>query len=77
MSLPEIITVKESLSELKTLLKKASPLIAPRIKTIIEIKKSPNTGISKRALASMVGVTPMINDEMLAYMIACFDEILG
>jgi len=24
-----------------------------------------------------IGVTPMINDEMLAYMIACFDEILG
>ena len=24
-----------------------------------------------------IGVTPMINDEMLAYMISCFDEILG
>jgi hypothetical protein len=58
MSLPKIITVKESLSELKTLLKKSSPLIAPRIKTIIEIKKSQNTGISKRALASMIGVDP-------------------
>ena len=58
MSLPKTITVKESLSELKTLLKKSSPLIAPRIKTIIEIKKSQNTGISKRALASMIGVDP-------------------
>ena len=24
-----------------------------------------------------IGVTPMINDEMLDYMISCFDEILG
>jgi hypothetical protein len=60
MSLPKTITVKESLSKLKTLLKKASPLIAPRIKTIIEIKKSQNTGISKRALASMIGVDPNV-----------------
>lgn len=58
MSLPKTITVKESLSELKALLKKASPLIAPRIKMLLEIKKSKSTGISKRALASVIGVDP-------------------
>lgn len=58
MSLPKIIKVKESLQELKAELKKVSPLIAPRIKAIIEIKKNEATGISKRALASIVGVDP-------------------
>jgi hypothetical protein len=37
MALPKHIKVKESMSELKALLKKASPLIAPRIRTIIEL----------------------------------------
>ena len=58
MALPKIIKIKESMSELKTLLKKASPLIAPRIRTLIEIKKNESTGISKIALASLVGVDP-------------------
>ena len=58
MALPKIIKVKESMSELKMLLKKASPLIAPRIRTIIEIKKHESMGISKISLASLVGVDP-------------------
>jgi hypothetical protein len=58
MALPKHVKVKESMSELKTLLKKASPLIAPRIRTIIEIKKHESMGISKIALASLVGVDP-------------------
>lgn len=58
MSLPKIIIVKESMKELTSLLKKASPLIAPRIRTIIEIKKNEAKGISKIALASLVGVDP-------------------
>lgn len=58
MAAPKIITVKETLKELTALLKKASPLIAPRIKTIIEIKKAKESGISRRALASIIGVDP-------------------
>ena len=58
MALPKHIKVKESISELKALLKKASPLIAPRIRMIIEIKKNESTGISKIALAYLVGVDP-------------------
>jgi len=58
MAQPKIITVKETFSELKALLKKASPLIAPRIRTIIEIKKYEKEGISRRVLASIIGVDP-------------------
>lgn len=58
MALPKYIKVKETMAELKALLKKASPLIAPRIRTLIEIKKNESIGISKIALASLVGVDP-------------------
>ncbi len=56
MALPKQIPVKESLEELKRLLKKATPLIAPRIRVLIEMKKAEKTGISKRYLATAVGV---------------------
>ena len=58
MALPKIINIKESTTELKALLKKATPLIAPRLRMLIEIKKNEDTGISKRELAMMVGVDP-------------------
>jgi|CXWL01.1.fsa_nt_gi transposase len=58
MSLPKTIAIKESLSELKSLLKKASLLIAPRVKAMIEIKNREAIGISKRELATIVGVDP-------------------
>lgn len=58
MALPKYIKVKETMVELKALLKKASPLIAPRIRTLIEIKKNESTGISKIALSSLIGVDP-------------------
>jgi transposase len=58
MALPKQIIVTEKLSELKTLLKKASPLIGPRLRVLIEIKKHEKTGISKRELARLVGVDP-------------------
>jgi hypothetical protein len=41
---------------LKDELKKASSMIAPRIKMLIEIKKKGDTGISKRMLADLIGV---------------------
>lgn len=58
MALPKYIKVKETMTELKILLKKAVPLIAPRIRTLIAIKKNESTGISKIALSSLVGVDP-------------------
>ncbi|MDQ3140846.1 MAG: helix-turn-helix domain-containing protein [Bacteroidota bacterium] len=56
MSYPSVLIIKESLTALKSILKKSSPLIAPRIKVLIEMKKSGETGISKRELADLVGV---------------------
>ena len=57
MSSPKSIQVKESVAELKKLLKGASRLIFPRIQMLLEIKKHEATGgISKRLLADSIGV---------------------
>ncbi|HEY8661409.1 MAG TPA: hypothetical protein VIL78_20410 [Hanamia sp.] len=56
MASPKQLPIKESLAELRRLLKKAAPLIAPRIRVLIEMKKTEKTGISKRSLAEAVGV---------------------
>ena len=58
MSKPQITPIKESVSDLKKLLKKASPLIAPRIKMLLVEKEHPVNGISRRVLASEIGVDP-------------------
>ena len=58
MSKPQIIPVKESVPELKKLLKKATPLIAPRIKMLLVEKLNAVNGISRRVLASEIGVDP-------------------
>jgi len=57
MSSPKSIQVKESVVELKKLLKSTPRLIFPRIKMLLEIKKHENAGgISKRNLADSIGV---------------------
>jgi transposase len=57
MSSPKSIIVKESLSELKKLLKTTPRLIFPRIRMLLEIKKNEKSGgISKRNLAELIGV---------------------
>src|SRR3954447_24940781 len=56
MALPKQLVIKESLQELKAILKNAIPMIAPRIRMRMEIKKSAAAGISKRELAELVGV---------------------
>jgi transposase len=56
MSAPKNIIVKENLDELKRALKHASSLISPRIRMLIEIKNNESIGISKRALAQLIGV---------------------
>lgn len=58
MALPKLIVIKETFTELKGLLKRASPLIAPRRRVLIEIKKNEKAGISKRDVATLVGVDP-------------------
>ena len=56
MSSPKIIHVSQSLGELKKLLKTSSDFLAPRIRMLIEIKKSEGKGVSKRDLAALIGV---------------------
>ena len=56
MSSPKQIKITESLSMLKKLQKASIPMIATRIKVIIEFKKNEDIGISKRAVADAVGV---------------------
>jgi hypothetical protein len=57
MSSPKSIQVKESLAELKKLLKTSARLVIPRIRMLIEIKKHESIGgISKRRLAELIGV---------------------
>lgn len=56
MALPKQIIVKESLVDLKRLLKTSRPIIAPRIRMLIELKQNEDQGISKRELALRIGV---------------------
>ncbi len=56
MSSPKQIVVKETLAQLRNLQKAAIPMIANRIRVIIEFKKHEQTGISKRAVSDIVGV---------------------
>lgn len=57
MSSPKTIQVKESVSELKKLLKSTPKLIFPRIRMLIEIKRHEAIGgVSKRVLAEAIGV---------------------
>lgn len=58
MSKPKILIVKETLSQLKAIQKKASPLIAPRIYMLVVEKENNITGISRRSLATKIGVDP-------------------
>ena len=56
MSAPKQIQIKESLNELRKLQKSSIPMIANRIRVLIELKKHQATGISKRAVADIIGV---------------------
>jgi transposase len=57
MSFALIVPVKESLVELRSLLKKASTMLQPRIKMLIVMKRAGENGISKRALMEDVGAS--------------------
>jgi transposase len=58
MSHPKLILVKESVKELKQLQKNQPLTIIKRLNMLIEMKKNPGKGISKRALAKTIGVDP-------------------
>lgn len=56
MSAPKIFTIKESLSELKKVQKKSSPMIAKRVHSLLLFKEHELNGISKREVAQAIGV---------------------
>ena len=56
MAFPKTINIVENISGLKKMQKAAIPMIANRIKALIEFKKNEKTGISKRAVADNIGV---------------------
>jgi transposase len=56
MSSPKQLSITESVSELRKLQKASIPMIAKRIRAIIEFKKNEKTGISKREVAQTIGV---------------------
>lgn len=51
------IPVKESKEQLRKLLKQAKPIERPRLIMLMEMKKAGKSGISKRALVDLVGVS--------------------
>lgn len=57
MALPKEIRVKETVKELRGLIKKSKALFRPRLRMLIEIKKN-NGPLSKIALADKVGANP-------------------
>ncbi len=57
MSFSLSIPVKESLKELRMLLKKSQPIFVPRLRMLIEMKKEGEIGISKRELMSRIGAS--------------------
>ena len=56
MSYPKQMVVKETMAQLRKLQKAAIPMIANRIRVLIEFKKHEQAGISKRAVADIIGV---------------------
>ena len=57
MSKVLFINVKETVKEIKSLIKKESLMMQPRLKMLLLIKKSGEAGISKRELMELVGVS--------------------
>ncbi len=56
MSSPKQFSIKETLPELRKIQKNSIPMIANRIRALIEFKKHEDVGIGKRAVADIIGV---------------------
>lgn len=77
MSHPLNIIVTESISELRSLLKYAIPMMQPRIKMLMEIKKARAAGISKRQLMENIGVcSQSVHNWRTAYREGGIDALL-
>jgi len=56
MSDPKTFTIKESISEIKKLMKNSHPMITKRLHALLVFKQHEETGISKREVAQSIGV---------------------
>ena len=56
MSLALNISIKESIQELRTLLKSSIPFLQPRVKLLLVMKKLDNKAVSKRELMDQTGL---------------------
>lgn len=55
MASPKQFHIKETVKELRKLQKGSIPLIANRLRALIEFKKNEDVGISKRSVADIIG----------------------
>lgn len=77
MSFALCIPVKESMQELKKILRQSSLMMQPRIKMLIEMKKAGQKGVSKRALMDAMGVcSQSIHNWRTAYKQGGMDSLL-
>lgn len=77
MSFALVVPVKESVSDLKILFRKSTPMMQPRIKMLIAIKKAGTEGISKRELMENVGASSQsIHNWRTAYKQGGMDSLL-
>ena len=78
MSSPKQIHIKESINELRKLQRNSIPMIANRVRVLIEIKKHEVTGISKRAIADIIGVNQnSLQTWRSMYLLGGIDAILS
>ena len=78
MSSPKQIHIKESINELRKLQRNSIPMIANRVRVLIEIKKHEVTGISKRAIADIIGVNQnSVQTWRSMYLLGGIDAILS
>lgn len=56
MAVPKIFKIKETESEIKKMIRKAQPMISKRLQALLVFKQNEQTGISKREVATMIGV---------------------
>ena len=56
MSDPRAFKIKESISEIKRLIKGSQPMIGKRLQALLVFKQHEETGISKRQVAEYIGV---------------------
>jgi len=77
MSFALFIPVKETISDLKALFRKSAPMMQPRIKMLIAMKKAGAEALSKRELMEQVGASSQsIHNWRTAYKLGGMDSML-